>query len=151
MERPQKFLAKFWSRVDKKDATSCWLWLGGTNDAGYGQVWDQAKMAKAHRISWELTYGSIPEGVFVCHSCDNPPCVNPNHLFLGTNADNMHDMVVKGRSSHGIDKVDAKLNEEKVRHIRNSSMFGWELAELFGVHTSTIYCARNRTTWKHAT
>lgn len=94
------WVERFWSRVKRGDG--CWEWQGGSNQYGYGlftrRGCDTKVTRVASRISWELAHGPIPQGMVVCHKCDNPPCVNPDHLFIGTHLDNMRDMVAKGRS-----------------------------------------------------
>src|SRR5882672_3448747 len=96
---------KFWEKVNKTD--TCWLWTGKIARDGYGYLRDQA----AHRVSWELHNGPVPEGKWVLHHCDIRPCVNPSHLFLGSRQDNMDDMSMKGRAGK-------KLTAEDVRVIR---------------------------------
>lgn len=87
---------RFWFRVDKTG--DCWTWTGGTSRNGYGAFWTKEKrLVRASRFSYALHYGPIPDGMVVCHRCDNPPCVRPDHLFLGTQGDNMRDMWQKGR------------------------------------------------------
>lgn len=92
---------RFWLRVGKTEDDSCWLWLGSRKErnGGYGQLSFYGRFAYAHRVSWHLSNGPIPEGAQVLHKCDNPPCVRPDHLFLGTQADNVRDMFRKGRES----------------------------------------------------
>lgn len=90
---------KFWPKVEK--TKTCWLWIASTRGKGYGAFGADGKNQYAHRASWEIHYGPIPDGLWVLHHCDTPACVNPQHLFLGTNADNMQDCVAKGRTATG--------------------------------------------------
>ncbi len=92
---------RFWIKVVRSGDDECWGWSGTTNK-GYGRINVGGNMVLAHRVAWELTSGLIPPGMCVLHSCDNPPCVNPNHLFLGTHADNMRDMRAKGRHRYAV-------------------------------------------------
>jgi hypothetical protein len=89
-------IARFWSRVRKGD--DCWEWLGRTSTNGYGAVWADKRDRRAHRVAWELVNGPIPDGLYVCHHCDNKRCVRPDHLFIGTATDNMQDALRKGRN-----------------------------------------------------
>lgn len=101
------FIARFWAKVDKNGPTirpklgPCWSWTASTHNAGYGQIGFNKRIAYAHRVAWELCVGPIPDNLLVCHKCDNPPCCNPTHLFLGTDSDNAWDKVRKGRAPRG--------------------------------------------------
>ncbi len=149
---------RLWERVDKTE--SCWVWTGAGVPKGYGHLsigGHQGDMVYAHRASWEIHFGPIPEGLFVCHHCDNPRCVRPDHLFLGTPADNIDDMVRKGRqrgtSLSGERHNRARLTENDVRQIRRAYASGQEgvseLARKFGVGISTIRHVVKRETWQH--
>ena len=113
---------KFWARVEK--GPDCWQWLGAISTWGYGFFRVDGKTRHAHRVSWEMHNGPIPEGLWVLHHCDNPPCVNPDHLFLGTAKTNVADMIAKGRRGHmrprlrGEQHHAAKLSDAQVDEIR---------------------------------
>jgi hypothetical protein len=101
--RKKPLIVRFSRYLSPKNSNGCILWVGAKNNAGYGQfgLGVGKKMVMAHRLIWELVRGPIPRGLLVCHRCDVPSCVNPDHLFLGTHADNMSDMVAKGRHQRG--------------------------------------------------
>ncbi len=108
---------RFWDKVSKTDG--CWLWNGMRTHSGYGRFRIGGKICRAHRIAWELVYGTIPEGIFVLHKCDNRVCVNPEHLFLGSHNDNMKDMVKKNRQATGMQSGHYTHPERTARGIRS--------------------------------
>jgi hypothetical protein len=136
----------FWDAVDKDAPNGCWVWTGRRGGKlGYGRLKRNGVSYQAHRYSWTLTNGEIPDGLFVCHHCDNPPCVNPAHLFLGTQADNLADRDAKGRAVYwrGPKNAATKLTEEQVQEIRRLSQIHIEtsqieLARRFDVSPSLI-------------
>ena len=147
---------RFWSFVGRRGEKECWLWNGSLNANGYGQfTWVTAgkRTHIATRIAYRLVNGEIPPKMFVCHSCDNPRCVNPAHLWLGTAKDNMQDASKKGRirsgglrgEAHGC----AKLNEISVREIRASNLPRKALANHYGVTPEAISLIVKRKTWRH--
>ena len=144
---------RFWRHVHKTE--SCWLWTGALTHLGYGSFRENGASVLAHRVSWMLTNGPIPDGLDVLHDCpsgDNPACVNPAHLWLGTHTDNMRDMISKGGGIAGIKNQNAKLTDDIVREIRLAHSNGRttkELAMQLGVSESTARHAIGRRSWKH--
>jgi hypothetical protein len=139
--------ARFWSRVDKSG--DCWIWTGARSDAQYGQIRDKRRIHLAHRLSYEWAHGPIAPGSFVCHSCDNPPCVRPDHLFAGTPHENALDASSKGRMAGNGDTANgAKLRPAQVEEIRNDPSSAAALSRRLGVSKSTIYRIRSGQTWK---
>ena len=149
---------RFWSKVDKSG--DCWLWTKGKSPWGYGEFWVRDSNRMAHRVAYQITFGPIPDGLLVCHTCDNPLCVNPDHLFLGTDQDNSRDAAAKGRlrlptaRAVGGKNGKAKLTESDVRLIR-AELFGLRppegvaLAKKYGVCARTICDIKYRKTWGH--
>jgi len=129
----------------------CWLWKAHINTGGYGVFGHKGGPKTAHRVSYELHIGEIPDGLCVLHHCDIPNCVNPDHLFLGTQADNMADMYAKGRRPRPVGEAHpgAVLNNAKVINIRTSNKTIKELADKYGVRLGTIYNVLSRVSWDH--
>jgi len=148
-------------RVKRRGKNQCWLWTGGRHSKikgrDYGVVSIDGKKRKAHQQAWIYTFGPIPKGKIVCHTCDNPPCCNPNHFFAGTHGDNQRDCLAKGRGNRerGADRYNATLTEADVREIRRRYKFragpdgGAGLAKEFGVGKTMISAIVNRQRWKH--
>lgn len=141
----------FWSKVQKTDG--CWLWTGYITLKGYGEM--TRKHIRVHRFSWELVNGKIPGGLNVLHKCDNTICVRPDHLFLGTHADNVHDMMKKGRSkpgkTFGEENPRHKLTLQQVKEIKEALDKGANvisLAKQYGVHRNHIYGIKKGRVWK---
>ena len=147
---------RFWPKVDKSG--ECWVWTGYRNPSGYGELHRGRRgtgMVRAHRFSWELANGPIPRGLCVLHRCDNPPCVNPDHLWLGTKADNQRDMASKGRGTKtglpGESNPNARLTRVEIHAIRSASgESGNWLATKYGVTRNHIYTIRARRNWRTA-
>lgn len=145
-ELPETPEQRFWAKVEKSDG--CWLWRG-TVAGGYGQCRSAPKVrVAAHRFSYNLHFGPIPDGLYVCHRCDTPLCVNPAHLFLGTDSDNMRDMVSKGRHPKQRRAYRAKLTADQVRQVRHSTESNASLAAGLGVDDNTIANIRKGRTWR---
>jgi len=138
---------RFWEKVDKRGPNDCWEWTACKIGMGYGRIGTGGHNGRSlvtHRVSWELAYGPIPKGQCVLHHCDNPGCVNPAHLWLGTKADNTHDMMDKERQAVGEAAGNAKLTNQAVREILCLLAAGYvqrEIAEVYSVsqmHISNI-------------
>lgn len=143
--------ARFWSYVVKSDG--CWRWTGNKNNKGYGMTRfpsdgsGRRAMLLAHRVAYELTQGPIPEGLEVCHSCDNPECVRPDHLWLGTRAENTADCREKRRHVYGTRQPGAKLRVADVLQVRSSVASVTTLAAQFGVSVRHVYRVRSGERW----
>lgn len=145
-------IEKFWSKVQKTD--ECWNWVGSLRGR-YGDFYWKGDRMAAHRFVWELSFGPIPAGLCVLHKCDNPKCVRPEHLFVGTVGDNTRDMIKKGRGrvnkQYGEDNAHARLTEAQVRKIKQlkGDIGQRRLAEMFAISVSNIQMIHTGRTWAH--
>lgn len=164
----EKAIDRFWTNVDVKGGDECWPWLRYCNQDGYGRFKLNGKYEQAHRVAWTLANGLIPE-LFedlpskICHSCDNPPCCNPNHLFLGNQLINLEDSAAKGRQSYpqpwskgwckGENHPKALKTEVEIKEIkldlRENVLTHKQIAEKFGVSRPTISLISRGETWSH--
>ena len=168
MSKPDDIETRFWAKVDRRGDDECWPWHGAACGNGYGQIRWRGRTWKAPRVIVTLTRGEIPDGLWVCHRCDNPPCVNPAHLFLGTPSENTMDMAMKGRRHPnqakppamfriyppiGEDNVKAKLVAEDVTAIRRLYATGalsqQAIADSYGVHQTQVSRIVRGAHWKH--
>ena len=157
-------LERFWEKVDVRGEDDCWVWTGAKSPKGYGEFWftERGKHTRAHQVSWILKFGDIRDGYGVLHKCDNPPCVNPKHLFLGTNYDNTRDRDAKGRRvqgrvylgkehpQHGENSPHNKLTSEQVLEIvslRSQGMKNKDIASAFGVSCGIVSNIWNGRKW----
>lgn len=168
--RPGPLAPRFWGYVHRCGPDDCWPWLGRLFDGQrYGQFALDGRPARAHRVAWMLTRGPIPDGLYVCHSCDNPACCNPSHLWLGTHDDNMADRQAKGRTLRGADhplrrhpefaahpkgeaNARAKVTADDVRAIRLAFASGERqrsIANRYGINIPSVSMIVNRKNWSH--
>lgn len=140
---------RFESHILKTD--TCWLWSGAKRNNGYGKLGVYGETIGAHILSYIFNVGPIPSGCDICHSCDNPACVRPDHLWAGTPLQNMTDAKQKGRIRKGESSPVSKLSDGAVREIRASNMTNTALAKLFNVSQGNISQIRSRKAWKHVT
>jgi hypothetical protein len=146
--KEKSFNERFWEKVAKQGEEACWEWIGTKHKKGYGSIRNADKMEKAHRVAYEMSKGPIPKGLLVCHKCDNPGCVNPTHLFVGTNDDNMQDMVAKGRASR--QRTTNILTREQAKAVYDVrySVSATALAKEYSVAKPTIYAIWSQRNWK---
>jgi hypothetical protein len=148
LEMPQW---KFWEQINKKGDDECWEWTGYRRVEGYGEMRFHHFLFRTHRIAYMTASGQIENGLSVCHKCDNPPCCNPNHLFLGTRSENSKDMLAKGRNHRG-EKASSVVTEEIVRLIRVDAEMGvpWkQIASKFKLKYTTAWAIITRARWGH--
>lgn len=151
-KRDESFQTRFERHIQKTE--TCWIWKGAISGTrGYGQIGFEGRRLYAHRASFEIYKGEIPEGLLICHECDNPSCVNPEHLFLGTYKDNMQDCSKKGRMRQEEKIGWSVLKTEDViliRELHKTGKYSFpQLAKRFGVHTITIFDVVKKRNWKH--
>ena len=148
---------RFWAKIERRGDDECWLWPAAKTRGGYGRFCSKRHVHYTHRLSWELTHGPIPNGLFVCHHCDVRNCVNPSHLFIGTVTDNTRDMIAKGRANHtknprGTANGASKLDPNAVRTIRSlcaSGVSQYVAAARFGVTQRAVWELVHRRSWAH--
>jgi hypothetical protein len=141
--------ARFHERYEMVPESGCWIWTGALDMYGYGAISISRIQRQAHRVAWRLLRGGIPDGLFVCHHCDVPACVNPEHLFLGTSADNTADKVAKNRQARGKQTAgNAQYSEELVARIKADARRVRHIALDLGIPHSTVSRIKSGKTWR---
>ena len=150
-KRPQALRERYMQKVDVRSPDECWTWTAASLQTGYGLFRFGKRMVLAHRIALEIETGKpLPDGAVVCHICDNPRCVNPSHLVIGTSKENSQDMVAKGRSVNGESRDNAKLTNDDVLAIRSQrNISASEFARMLGVTQSLVSGVRRGQRWAH--
>ena len=149
MSKPD-YLSRFEEKFIPEPNSGCWLWTASQSGHGYGYFFMDGRGTRAHRAAWILYQGEIPNDLCVLHKCDNPQCVNPDHLWLGSHAENMIDRGKKARSARGVRVNTTKLSIDDVKKVRALLKKGINctaIARSFGVSTTAIHAIRNRRTW----
>ena len=156
IELSEKQIKRFWAKVEIKCEDKCWNWTSFKIQRGYGRICLSSKNKKhknilVHRLAYYLHYGVDPGELCVCHTCDNPSCCNPKHLWLGTYSDNNNDKITKGRHNNpkGSDHFNSKLTEDQIIAIRNDTRKVLIIAKDYNVHISNIYRIKKLKYWKH--
>ncbi len=148
---PRPLIERFWERVEVRGEDDCWFWTAACFPSGYGAIRDEGQARCAHRVSYQIDHGHIPQGLFVLHHCDERRCVNPKHLYAGTQKQNVQDAWDRDRMPFGEQTVMSKLTEADVVEIRRRRREGESLASLscaFGVGQPTISMVARSKTWK---
>lgn len=146
---------RFWQHVDKRSANECWPWRGAKNPNGYGQFGRSAgDIVLAHRYSYEIYWGYLHDSLHVCHACDNPRCVNPRHLWQGTNKDNILDAIKKGRwkkppPARGADNGNSKLRPADVEAIRSANLSYSQIADRYSISKSQVHNIKKGHQWTY--
>jgi len=143
---------RLWSRIERRSPDECWEWQGARSSSGYGVLNGSGSSSQAHRHAYELTYGPIPPGLMIRHTCDNPPCCNPAHLLPGTHQDNTEDMVSRERQERGERHHFAKLSDAdviEIRRLANAGIPQREIAKQFGIGKDYVSILKRGLNWKH--
>jgi hypothetical protein len=146
-------MKRFISKYVKEPETGCWIWTACLSGGRYGAFAFRGKIVGAHRVSYIMNVGEIPDGLCVLHKCDTPACVNPEHLFLGTKKDNTLDAMVKGRNVKGVTHGQTHLTEQNIREIRSLVSHGAltqkQIADMYNVDRTTVSYIKTRKSWAH--
>lgn len=148
-----KSIYSFDERLKENAATGCLEWQAGRDAYGYGRLFFNGRQERSHRVAWIRAHGAIPAGMHVCHRCDNPPCCNPDHLFLGSNTDNRRDSVRKGRAPRGELQGNSKLTRGDIERVRDIARVGnrsqREIASYFDMSQKHVSRVIRGDAWRH--
>jgi len=149
MKLTEKQSQRFWSKAKVGRKNKCWNWKASKTNDGYGRIQVNKENWLAHRLSWTIHNGRIPKGMHVLHKCDNPACINPSHLFLGSHLDNMRDKTKKGRGAKGEKHGRSKLTKEQAIKIFYDTDLQKNIAKKHGINSVTVSLIKSRKRWKH--